>query len=408
MQHERTRWGLFFFLVSPLIITVLLLLIHFYPPAKGSRIYGTLLPCAGALISLICVFSGWLSYPRVHNLRVYLLGSLIGLVGLTFILYSIFFDNPASHIRVVYIAVFFNFLVVSVLPSYAKYRNTRRVTLSIVLMEVCVFGFFTAFPSLTRWTSVLVFRDFYHLGAWGSVLWAGFVLLTSSILMKQEFYLGGVITGCSLFYLTAWLIPLWASFSRSTEMALFVMASIYFIGGILIHWFSRMEHRVFYDPLLQVYNRQFLSRIIEEQVSINTAPPFGVAMIDIDHFKNINDRYGHQVGDELLYQIAQTVQREVVPEGVVCRYGGEEIAVFFPQKQIKKIVPIMERVRSAIERLRVSSGKTSLSVTISCGVSHRCSASQSISEVIAQADKALFSAKKNGRNQVKAGRSVLR
>ena len=132
----------------------------------------------------------------------------------------------------------------------------------------------------------------------------------------------------------------------------------------------------------------------------------GVAMIDIDHFKKINDKHGHQAGDQVLFHIAQTVQREVVPEGIVCRYGGEEIAVFFPKRQPKRIIQIMEGVRSAIEHLKIKHGRKNVSVTVSCGIAYRSRSSQRIVDIIHAADKALYRAKNNGRNQVRTASSI--
>ena len=99
---------------------------------------------------------------------------------------------------------------------------------------------------------------------------------------------------------------------------------------------------------------------------MNVTPPFAVAMVDIDHFKNVNDTYGHQAGDAVLHSVAQTLLRTLSPQGTVCRYGGEELAVFFPQKKTSEVVPLMERAREEIEKSKTESGKKRISVTISC------------------------------------------
>ena len=174
----------------------------------------------------------------------------------------------------------------------------------------------------------------------------------------------------------------------------------------MIHWFSRMDHRVSYDPLLQIYNREYCSKIISEQSALNSAPPFTVVMVDIDHFKNVNDTYGHQAGDEVLYTIAQTVSKGVGPQGIACRYGGEELAVFFPQQTSKTVVKIMEKVRLDIEKVVTKSGNKKISVTISCGVAQRDDNQQSVEVILQAADKALYRAKKGGRNQVKSGKCL--
>jgi diguanylate cyclase (GGDEF)-like protein len=110
----------------------------------------------------------------------------------------------------------------------------------------------------------------------------------------------------------------------------------------------------------------------------------------------------------VLFQVAQIILREVIPEGIACRYGGEEIIVFFPHKKTKNIVPTIENLRSAIEETKIPIKKRKkLTVTVSCGISHREALSQSIMDVIHTADKALYRAKKGGRNLVKTGKTSI-
>jgi diguanylate cyclase (GGDEF)-like protein len=124
-------------------------------------------------------------------------------------------------------------------------------------------------------------------------------------------------------------------------------------------------------------------------------------MIDIDHFKQVNDTYGHQAGDEVLHAVAQAVERGAGEDSITCRYGGEELAVFFPQRTANEAARIGERIRAGIEKIKTKSGRKTIQVTVSIGVSHRDSYGQSIVEVIQAADKALYEAKNGGRNQVK-------
>ena len=132
-------------------------------------------------------------------------------------------------------------------------------------------------------------------------------------------------------------------------MFLFWSAQLFLILSIGIHWFFKVEHRLMYDPLLKIYNRDFCSKIISEQSKISGGVPRSVAMVDIDHFKQVNDTYGHQVGDQVLYTVAQGVAGSVSNHGVVCRYGGEELVVFFPKKTSKEVVH-MESVRKILKR----------------------------------------------------------
>ena len=138
---------------------------------------------------------------------------------------------------------------------------------------------------------------------------------------------------------------------------------------------------------------------------MNVSPSFCCGNGGCDHFKNVNDTYGHQAGDAVLHSVAQTLLRTLSPQGTVCRYGGEELAVFFPQKKTSEVVPLMERAREEIEKSKTESGKKRISVTISCGISHREITAQTVMEVIHAADKALYKAKKGGRNQVRCAKA---
>jgi diguanylate cyclase (GGDEF)-like protein len=124
-------------------------------------------------------------------------------------------------------------------------------------------------------------------------------------------------------------------------------------------------------------------------------------MIDIDHFKQVNDTYGHQAGDRILFSVAQTVQKMVVPEGIVCRYGGEELIVFFPGRTGRDIIRLAQRLRALLEGKETTFKRHHIGVTISIGLSDRRSPRQSLANVVRAADKALYIAKENGRNQIR-------
>ncbi len=406
MYSIKTRWGAGIFIFSFMLIAGSYVFIQRCPNERSLKLYTSVFPVLCSTFSVMSFFIGHFSYPRVQNLKVYLLGYLSGLTGISFVLYTLFIESPALYIRFLHLIIFLNYIIVLILPTYTKYRTTRSLTRGIVFIEVIIFSVIFFSSGLITWVRLFNFKSFYDFTAWGSIVWFGFVLLISLSFIKGNFHLGGVITGCTLFYLASWMSPLLSRIPDKMEQILFTCAPLYLVIGILIHWFARMEHRVCYDPLLQVYNRNECFRIIEEQSYTNTSPPFGVAMIDIDHFKKINDTHGHQVGDQVLFHVAQTVQREVVPEGIVCRYGGEEIAVFFPKKQSKRIFQVMERVRSEIEHMKINNGRKNISVTISCGIAHRSSSSQRIVDTVRAADKALYRAKSKGRNQVRTAGSI--
>jgi diguanylate cyclase (GGDEF)-like protein len=412
MNPKKTHWGLFPFLGSFVFIGLSIFLSLHYQPQFNTYFYRSVLPFIGIVFSALSFFIGHFSYPRVHNLKVYLIGYLAGLTGLGyFLLYRFpgmiqYSQAPEGFLSALYMLIFINVLSVLFVPSFVKYRTAKHIVLAVVPVECVVLLIFRFSPHATVWARALAFQGLLDPSLYLGML---FFLLTVSISVwriQDEFYLGGIFAGTALLYCASWTMRIYFSSLDPIELLLFAGAPLFLETGILIHWFMRMEHRIAYDPLLHIYNRDYCSKIISEQSSLNLLSPLSIAMVDIDHFKNVNDTYGHQAGDQVLYTVAQTVCREVVPDGVVCRYGGEELIIFFPQKNIKQVVPLVEKMRTTIEKTHTKTAKKSLSVTVSCGISCRDGAGQSIMDVIHAADKALYKAKEGGRNQVKTAKTA--
>ncbi len=398
-MRNDNRWGIPF----PIVAAVLVGACYFVVSSSdnhSSRFYQSIVPWTGLALSLLCFLVGHLSYPRIHNLKVYLAGYLVGLTGVAFFgihtppaVLDHLIDRSGFR-TVVYLLVFANLISITVVPAFVKYHVTKYITWAVTGAELGVL----AVAATTSWLEpVSILSGWWWIGP----VCAAVVLGLSIRFLREQFYLGGVLTGTVLFYAATWAY-VDGTIERSALGALCVAMSVLFFEiGILFHWFVRMEHRIAYDPLLHIYNRDYCSRILSEQSKLNVAPPFTIAMIDIDHFKKVNDTYGHQAGDQVLYTVAQTISRVVVPEGTLCRYGGEELAVFFPQHDAKRVRKVMEEAREAIEKTKVTSGRKHIAVTVSCGISARTEAAQPLPAVLATADKALYRAKQGGRNQVR-------
>ncbi len=409
MANLKNRWGIILFSFSAVSIGIAIYIVLQFPSQNFKPLYKTVFPVLGVLFALISLFIGHFSYPRVHNLKVYLAGYV---TGITTIAYFLLFRIPTYNdvaITGLLLLIFINYIILIFIPSYIKYRNTKLITFIITGVE-CFFILLVRFyPPCIAWAFHLTRNNLLSIASILGLLWLLNIIAISIYRLRDEFYLGGLFSGCALIYFLIWLSPVIfiEKYALGAENVLFVFVTLYLEIGIFVHWLSRMEHRISYDPLLQIYNRNYCSKIIEEQSSLKTVPPFGVAMIDIDHFKKVNDKHGHQAGDKVLYTVAQIILREVIPDGIACRYGGEEIIVFFPNKRTKQITPIMENVRLAIRSTKIPVRRKKLSVTISCGVSHRESSAQTVMDIIHTADKALYRAKKGGRNQVKSGKTSI-
>ncbi len=170
------------------------------------------------------------------------------------------------------------------------------------------------------------------------------------------------------------------------------------------------------DALTGVYNhRYFQQRLQEEldralrQAGKEEPPPVSLILADIDLFKQVNDRFGHPSGDELLKSLARLMKRVLRSSDVVCRYGGEEFGVILPNTDERAALAVADRLREAVERSNFigADGRHLGQITGSFGVSTYASRSTGRADLVGQADTALYVAKDAGRNAVAIGDRVL-
>ena len=128
--------------------------------------------------------------------------------------------------------------------------------------------------------------------------------------------------------------------------------------------------------------------------------PLGLILIDIDHFKQFNDTWGHQVGDLVLREVAQLIRSNCRDSDVVARYGGEEMVIIMPSTNMPYAEEVAERTRANIEQHRIVHDGHELTVTISLGLAMLEPDVADKDELIRRADDALYRSKENGRNQV--------
>ena len=155
------------------------------------------------------------------------------------------------------------------------------------------------------------------------------------------------------------------------------------------------------DGLTGVYNRRYFLALAEAEWNRSRRyhRPLALLMIDIDHFKAVNDRYGHDVGDQVIAGVAKICMDGKRHSDVVGRMGGEEFAVLLPETSSAEAAVVAERLRIAVSMLVLPIGDPTPSVSISVGVSDARDASQ-IADFLKQADLALYEAKRTGRNRV--------
>lgn len=166
------------------------------------------------------------------------------------------------------------------------------------------------------------------------------------------------------------------------------------------------------DPLTRAYNRRYLDDRLQSELSYarRHGADLSVLLIDIDHFKTVNDRFGHQAGDAVLKLVATSIQRMLRPEDTLARYGGEEFVVIARGTSLRNAQILGERIRSHVRELKLEVGGGPISVTTSVGVAATSPEAgyASTTEMIAAADEALYEAKTHGRDRVYTSRPPAR
>lgn len=225
-----------------------------------------------------------------------------------------------------------------------------------------------------------------------------------------------------LFFIAGYLIYTFLNWMElSDEKFELIVPAMFFLGAVMILFigtlaletateftrFSKFERESIMDHLTGVYNRRYLDkRIATEAIRARRYDmPLSMMMIDIDHFKAVNDRYVHQIGDRVLKSLGELLIKKVRVTDVVARYGGEEIAILTIQTKILDAFDLAERLCKAVEAfIMVSADKNehreAIRITVSIGVAGFDQQVFDSQVMIKKADMALYQAKREGRNRV--------
>jgi len=168
--------------------------------------------------------------------------------------------------------------------------------------------------------------------------------------------------------------------------------------------YSETEYLSVTDGLTELYNRRHFEFNIEREFLRTKRYPceLSLAMLDIDYFKKINDTYGHQFGDYVLKEISKLIGLSFRKTDMIYRYGGEELVIILTETSLENSLIPLGRLRETISQHKFSYNNVDTNVTVSIGVSTNCEGIKNQEELIACADKALYTAKQEGRNQVVA------
>jgi diguanylate cyclase (GGDEF)-like protein len=164
-----------------------------------------------------------------------------------------------------------------------------------------------------------------------------------------------------------------------------------------------IQQQATHDELTGLFNRRYVMEALLEQARADrTREGFCILLFDLDHFKRINDTYGHLVGDRVLQNFAKTVGGRLRAMDCLGRYGGEEFLLLMPRMSLSNALIGAERLRKSVEQAVFSEAGADIKITVSIGVAPYREG-ETIEQFIANADRALYQAKSSGRNCVKAG-----
>jgi diguanylate cyclase (GGDEF)-like protein len=175
------------------------------------------------------------------------------------------------------------------------------------------------------------------------------------------------------------------------------------VGTSLSHCLSikRLQNDAVIDPLTRCYNRRALDEFIDQTIasSRRSGNELSVIMFDLDHFKKINDTYGHQAGDNVLKSVSRTILSTIRKCDYLVRYGGEEFVLIMPATKLSRALEVADRLRGIIENMAIQFDGTSIHVTASFGVAD-LKTDYDKSHLFREVDRRLYEAKVRGRNRV--------
>lgn len=165
---------------------------------------------------------------------------------------------------------------------------------------------------------------------------------------------------------------------------------------------QQLQEQANRDPLTGLFNRRYLDATMARELTRcqRESQPLSLLVMDIDHFKRINDEHGHPAGDEVLRQVAQLLARRARSSDVVCRYGGEEYVALLPNMTAHKALVRAEEYRSLLQAMPIAFEGKELHVTLSIGIASFPKHGSTVHDLIHVADAALYQAKQAGRNRV--------
>ena len=358
------------------------------------------------VLYLVALVLALFTYRNLFNVKILLASFLFLMIGVYSLLYFLGMPTSVSGIfklqsderahTLIYFYYSLGLFLVALVPTYLTKTVTRVLLVLLVLCEgfILFMGSRFLLPVLGAHLADLWARP---------MMWLAVVNLIVAVI---SFALSFWRKDPSAWTITGFLVLFTLAYqARDTDLEKLFLhwVPISLTLTVLINLTSSLSHRANYDPLLRIYSRGYCDNFLHGK-GRSLGREFALAMFDLDRFKKINDKYGHAVGDTVLYLVAQKIREKALPRGITCRYGGEEILVVFPQSNLEYAERIAREVVSSVAQLKIPfSGKRksgSLRITVSGGVVAGQGGRNSVKSLLESADKALYRSKRLGRNRL--------
>jgi diguanylate cyclase (GGDEF)-like protein len=374
--------------------------------------FNLMLSFIGSIVAVLAV----VSYPKIYKFKITLSGAALVSFFINLLLVA---NRPFANIRLMGMSLDFYGKAWLLPDSFGT--KLMLLLLGVDLLAVIIVNSTVNFSTGRFWS---VFTFFFNIAAYVVLLnlipavdfkanmikdfnaYFGTFSLVIIILtfifsfmnIDEEHNYGSIVVSMSIvvFYLTMHPNPYYKT------MILAPLMGVLLITGIIVHWIGSLLHKAHYDPLLKIYNRQYLDSIVSGLVDSKITGNLGVLMCDIDHFKKINDTFGHAAGDVVLTRVARLIRETALPEGIVCRYGGEEIMIFLREKTAEQTKSKAEQIRRAVKAASFRFRDENIKVTVSIGAANTKEGLKEIKNTIKKADDNVYRAKDAGRDRVVA------
>lgn len=370
----------------------------------------------GMLLALV-VYNGLLYFATSKKENIfysfYLISGLVW-IALSYGLVASFFDVYGSdvfqlNISLITMPIFLLLFMMTVFETRRFYPTEHRFLqgLLLLLCGTLVWGFFDISAALKPASSLAALMMIVTFSVSISLYRKGNPLV-KYFLVGHSFFV--VFNGIAVLFYKGIIAP---TYLNSHGVGIGIVLEALTLAFIISHRIKILEDirasqeelkkQAATDPLTRLYNRRFFFSEADYLLELakNKGTPLAVLVIDIDHFKHVNDQYGHSCGDQVIVNIAQTLKKHSRTHDLVARFGGEEFVVLLPEADLQEASQCAERIRASVQALEVPVNTHDMvRCTVSIGIAEIMLGNDSVEAALKRADKALYHAKHSGRNQL--------